>query len=163
MSAAGSTPWRPRTPASANVGRALCVALLVWQFARLDPMVEARGFVLRDAHGRARAELMIHADGSPILRLNNRYGCARAMLPLRDDGAVALRLMDPAGTNRAELSLDRRGEPALVLSGANGRSRVILAAGEAGEQSVALRDRFGRPIWSSPAPATPGDQAARSR
>lgn len=152
--------------AMATVLAVLCVALLAWQFAPIDPIVEARGFVLRDAQRRARAELMIRADGTPILRLNNLHGRARAMLHLRDDGAVALRLIDPAGVNRAELSLDRRGEPALVLSGANGRSRVILAAGdtsEAGEQSVVLRDRLGRPVWSAPVPSAPADQAARSR
>ena len=143
--------------AMATVLALLSMALLVLRFAAFDRKVEARGFVLRDAQWRARAELMIRTDGTPILRLNNLSGRARAMLHLRDDGAVTLRLMDQAGVNRADLSLDRHGEPALVLSGADGRSRAILAAGEAGAPSLVLRDRLGRPVWSAPIAAAPGD------
>ncbi len=131
----------------------LCVALLAWQFAPIEPAVESRHFVLRDAHWRVRAELKARQDDTPILRLMDRAGRASAMLFLDDAGAVALRLMDPRGHERAELSLDREGAPALVLSGENGRPRVTVTAdddGEAGGQSLVLRDRYGRSVWSTP-------------
>jgi hypothetical protein len=144
----------------------LCVALIVWQFGLHDPVVQARGFVLRDTHWRARAELKIREDGSPILRLNNLDGRSRATLQLRDDGMVALRMMDADGVLRAELRLEKGGEPSLLLSGTNGQPRVVLATdeqGDSGTQRVVLRDRSGRPVWSAPVPAGAGDQAARSR
>lgn len=144
----------------------LCMALIVWQFGLHEPVAQARGFVLRDTRWRARAELRTREDGSPILRLLNLEGRSRATLQLRDDGMVALRMMDTNGVPRAELRLEKSGEPSLVLSGKNGQSRVILATdelGRLGTQSVALRDRLGRPVWSTPGTATPSDQAARSR
>lgn len=144
----------------------LCAALIVWQFGLHDPVVQARGFVLRDTHGRSRAELRIREDGSPILRLNNLYGRSRATLQLRDDGMVALRMMDRDGVLRAEMRLEKSGEPSLLLSGTDGQARVLLATDEqgvAGTQRVELRDRSGRPVWSAPVPVGPADQAARSR
>lgn len=144
----------------------LCATLLIWQIGRHEPAVDARGFVLRDARWRARAELMIREDGSPILRLKNLNGRSRATLQLRDDGMVALRMMDTDGVVRAELKLGKGGAPSLTLAGTNGQPRVFLATdeeGESGSQTVALRDRLGRPVWSAPAAAAPGVQAARSR
>ena len=135
----------------------LCVAILAWQFVPIDSNVEARGFVLRDAGWRTRAELRLNRDGSPVLRLHNRAGRPSAILQVRDDGAVALRLFDTVEQERAELRLDEHGTPSLVLSGANGRSRVALTAeetGEVGEQRIVLRDRLGRSVWSAPARAT---------
>jgi len=151
--------------AMATVLALLCAALVVWEFVPHDQVVEARGFVVRDAQWRIRAELAARRDGSPVLRLNNPYGRPRAVLHLRDDGVVALRMMDQGATNRVVLALDRRGQPSLVLAGADSSSRVILMAEESGEdgvQGVAVRDRRGRRVWSSPA-SSPGDQAARSR
>jgi hypothetical protein len=151
--------------AMATVLALLCAALVVWQFVPHDQVLEARGFVVRDAQWRVRAELAARRDGSPVLRLNNPYGRPRAVLHLRDDGVVALRLMDQGATNRAVLTLDKRGQPSLVLSGPDSSARVILRSEESGEegvQGVAVRDRRGRPVWSSPASAR-GDQAARSK
>jgi len=144
----------------------LSMALLVWQFGMREPVLQARGFVLRDAQGRARAELKVREDGSPILRLNNLYGRSRATLQMLDDGMVALRMMDTDGVLRAELRLEKSGEPSLLLSGKNGQPRVLLATDEqggSGTQSVVLRDRSGQPVWSAPVATGTVGQAARSR
>lgn len=141
----------------------LCAAILAWQFAPLDSLVEARGFVLRDSNWQARAELKVRRDNSPILRLNNRGGTAAAMLTVRDDGAVALRLFDTTEQERAEVRLDEHGIPAVTLTGANGKTRVSLTAEETdqpGGETIVLRDRVGRRVWSAPAP--PAGPAAPS-
>lgn len=143
-----------------TVSALLCVALLVWQFAPLDSIVEARGFALRDAEMRLRAELKLNRDGSPVLRLRHRGGRPGAILHLREDGGVALRLIDTAEQYRAELLLDEHGTPSLTLSGTNGRSRVTLTAeetDEAGTPRIVLRDRVGRTVWSSPGRAGAGE------
>jgi len=136
-------------------GRALlCVAILAWQFAPLDSLVDARGFVLRDSNWQTRAELRVRKDDTPVLRLNNRGGRPAAVLAVRDDGAVALRLYDTAEQERAEIRLDEHGTPVFSLTGANGKPRITLTAeetSEAGEQRIVLRDRVGRRVWSAPA------------
>lgn len=132
----------------------MCVAILAWQFAPLDSLVEARGFVLRDSNWQTRAELKVRKDDTPVLRLNNRGGRPAAVLTVRDDGAVALRLYDTAEQERAEIRLDQHGTPVFSLTGANGKPRIILTAEEtsdAGEQRIVLRDRVGRTVWSAPA------------
>lgn len=144
--------------ALAMVVALLCVVILAWQFAPLDSLVEARGFILRDSNLQTRAELRVRNDGSPVLRLNNRGGRPAAVLTVRDDGAVALRLYDTAEQERAEIRLDEHGTPVFSLTGANGRPRVVLTAeetGAAGEQRIVLRDRVGRAVWSAPAADEP--------
>lgn len=131
----------------------LCGALLAWQFIPPDSLLEARGFVLRDANWQTRAELRVRNDGTPILRLNHRSGRRGVTLGIREDGGVSLRLYDNAEQERAELRLDPKGSPSLVLSGSNGRPRVVLASeetGEGGDQRIVLRDRAGRSVWSAP-------------
>jgi hypothetical protein len=154
------------TTAMATVLALLCAVILAWQFVPHDQVVDASAFVLRDRSWRARGELVIRSDGSPMLRLNNLYGRARAVFHLRDDGVVVLRMMDVAGTTRALLSLDGKGQPSLVMSGPDSSARVTLLAAEtdeAGAPRVELRDRLGRTVWSAPAGAAPRNQAARSR
>ena len=135
----------------------LCVSLLAWQFAPIEPIIEARGFVLRDPRWRMLAELKARQDGTPVLRLYGDTGRPSALLHVDASGSVALRLNDPLGRRRAELSVDREGSPALVLSDADGYRRAVLAVDETGEtrgQGMALRDPTGRVVWSTPA-ATP--------
>jgi len=106
--------------------------------------VEAERFVLRDAEGRARAELLIvdnkeqsvalrfkDADGSPRLTLGTENGAAlvvlneqggklRAGLVTLPHGAPGLNLYDSTGKPRAELSLNRDGAPALTFNDRDG-------------------------------------------
>jgi hypothetical protein len=135
----------------------LCGALVAWQFFPQDALIEARGFVVRDANWQTRAELRSRKDGSPVLRLTNRAGKNGAVLSLRDDGAVSLRLYDNAEQERAEIKLDEHGTPAFVLSGSNGKPRVTLTTVDVGDQShqrIVLKNREGRTVWEAP-PAAP--------
>lgn len=130
----------------------LCVAILAWQFAPLDSLVEARGFVLRDSKWHTKAELRVRKDDTPFLRLYHAGGRQAAMLTVRPDGVVALRLFDTVEQERAEVRLDEHGTPEVTLTGANGKPRVILSAeetGDAGEPRLVLKDRVGRTVWSA--------------
>ena len=106
--------------------------------------VEAERFVLRDAAGRARAELLIvddkeqsvalrfkDADGMPrltvgtengaaVVVLNEQGGKLRAGLVALPHGAPGLNLYDSTGKPRAELSLNRDGAPALTFNDRDG-------------------------------------------
>ena len=106
--------------------------------------VEAERFVLRDAEGRARAELLMvdnkeqsvalrfkDADGNPrltvgtengaaLLVLNEQGGKLRAGLVTLPHGAPGLNLYDSSGKPRAELSLNRDGAPALTFNDRDG-------------------------------------------
>ena len=144
----------------------LCAATLAWMFVPHAQEINANAFMLRDGNWRARAELQIRRDGSPMLRFNNIYGSARAVLHLREDGGAVLRMMDEAGTTRALLSLDERGQPSLVMSGVDSTVRLALVAGESGENGaplVDLHDRLGHLVWSAPTVSAQRRQAARSR
>ena len=104
--------------------------------------VEAERFILRDAAGRVRAELMLDneqsvalrfkgADGAPrltvgtengaaLIVLNERGGKLRAGLVALPHGAPGLNLYDESGKPRAELSLNRDGAPALTFNDRDG-------------------------------------------
>src|SRR5262249_20631281 len=104
--------------------------------------VEAERFILRDAAGRTRAELMVDgeqsvalrfkdADGMPRLTVGTENGAAlivlneaggklRAGLVSLPHGAPGLNLYDTTGKPRAELSLNRDGAPALTFSDRDG-------------------------------------------
>jgi len=106
--------------------------------------VEAERFILRDADGRARAELLMvdgkeqsvalrfkDADGMPrltvgtengaaVLVLNEQGGKVRAGLVTLPHGAPGLNLYDGTGKPRAELSLNRDGAPALTFNDRDG-------------------------------------------
>jgi hypothetical protein len=106
--------------------------------------VEAERFVLRDAAGRARAELVIvdekeHSvalrfkdpDGMPrltvgtengaaVLAVNEQGGKLRAGLVVLPHGAPGLSLYDSTGKPRAELNLNRDGAPALTFNDRDG-------------------------------------------
>ena len=133
----------------------LCVSLLAWQFAPLEPVVEAQGFVVRDSRWRMLAELKGRQDGTPVLRLIGDSGHPAAMLHMDAKGSVALRLNDPLGHKRAELRVDREGAPSLVLSDEDGHARAVLAVNETdaeGGPRLVLRDGAGRAVWSAPGP-----------
>jgi hypothetical protein len=136
----------------------LCLALLAWQFAPLDSLVEARGFVVRDSKWHTKAEVRVRKDDTPFLRLYHAGGRQAAMLTVRDDGVVALRLFDTVEQERAEVRLDPSGTPVVSLTGANGKPRVILSAeetGDAGEPRIVLKDRVGRTVWTAGPAAEP--------
>ena len=104
--------------------------------------VEAERFLLRDAAGRVRAELMVDAEhsvalrfkdtdgmprltvgtenGSAVVVLNEQSGKVRAGLVALPHGAPGLNLYDTTGKPRAELSLNRDGAPALTFNDRDG-------------------------------------------
>lgn len=125
------------------------VALLVWQFFPRNRVVEAHGFVLRDAQWRRRAEIGLRDDGSAMLRLNNSDQRARLMMFVRDDGTAKVRLTDSSGVHRAELALGADGMPQLMLANAEGRSQVVVGT-PGGSAGITLRGPDQRTVWAAP-------------
>jgi hypothetical protein len=146
----------------------LAGALVMGQGPRGDSpkTVEAERFLLRDAGGKARAELALRADGSPHLEFRDGAGNPRAGLGLQGEaaflsltdakgrGGTILRvqpngrpnitLTDANGTRRAVLFLSDDGTPTLAFSDGQRRSRVVLNVLGNGFTSLSLSDAFGR-------------------
>lgn len=118
----------------------LVVALAAWQFLPTRPILKARGFVLRDADQRERAELTTWADGTVVFRLNGPNEKARALWRLHPDGAVSLKFADPDGDGRAELRIESDGTPSLVFGDENGHGRTWLGIASPAD-GPALRSR----------------------
>ena len=128
--------------------------------------VEAERFLLRDASGKARAELAIQPDGSPYLEFRDGAGNARAGLGLQGEtahlgltdkkgkGGTILRaqpngrpnitLTDEHGARRAVLFLSDGGTPTLAFSDGQRRSRVVLNMLGNGYTSLSFSDAAGR-------------------
>jgi hypothetical protein len=126
------------------------LVVLLGQLLPGKPVHEARGFLVRDAHGTARAALTLLDDGSPALRLNGADGKVRALWLVRPDESVALRLKRPEGLTVAELMLDPDGSPHLLLGGRDGRTRTAVGVAEDGAPALLVRDRELRRVWSAP-------------
>ena len=127
--------WR-RVAALGGLGL-LAVGLMGQAGKTVPRVLEAERFVLRDAAGRARAELGMDGEqsvslrfkdadsmprltvgtenGSALLVVNEQGGKVRAGLVTLPHGAPALTLYDAAGKARAELTLNREGAPALAF------------------------------------------------
>lgn len=126
------------------------VVLLVWQFYPRRHAIASPGFVVVDRQGRARAELFLRDDGSPMLRLNDPGERARMSMYLRDDGSGVLRIADASGVNRAELLVNKDGLPEFSLGAADGRAIVTIGTGEDGAPRIRLADAQQRQLWSAP-------------
>ena len=86
------------------------VALLMGQAKPQESakVVEAERFVLRDANGKARAELGLK-DGVPVLALFDAQGNRRTQLAVAGDGSTSLSLYDKDG-NRKPLKISLFGD-----------------------------------------------------
>ena len=129
--------------------------LLMGQTMPRARIVEAEGFVLKDAAGKVRAEL---AGDNHLtrLRLNDENGEGRAVLTVAKDGP-RLNLYDENGEVRAILTVAKDG-PRLNLYDEDGKSRAILAVFKARHAAAGPREKAGlvlfgedeKAVWSAP-------------
>lgn len=126
------------------------VVLLLGQLLPGKQILEARGFLVRDARGTVRAALALLDNGSPALRLNGADGKVRGLWLARPDDSVALRLKRPEGVTMTELMLDPDGNPHLLLGGRDGRTRTTVGVAGDGIPALLVRDRELRRVWSAP-------------
>lgn len=110
-------------------------------------VVEASGFVLRDAEGRARAQLA-ESNGVPSLSLYDEAGTVRLALAVDREGPI-INLFSPSGQPRAVLA-ERESRSFLVLRDADGAPRAAIAVQESGQPSLYLLDEALNPIWRQP-------------
>jgi hypothetical protein len=121
--------------------------------------VRARKLVLADDAGKTRGELMVDADGAPVLAMYDTRGRKRmqygldkddrpglmlwnqagdkpeVFLGLLSDSTPALLMFDQAGKERLRIEVDpRAAEPMVALYHPDGRPAVGLVAGKKGPE-----------------------------
>lgn len=134
--------------------------LLIWRLLPGPPVLDARGFRMRDARGIVRGALTMLDDHRPVLRLNDENGKARAMLYLNRERGGTFRLTDPDGVNRLSLLLTRDGRPEVRLDDPAGRTRTRLGLTGPEGPALAVGDSAGR-IWSTPLRAAADQERER--
>lgn len=111
--------------------------------------VEAERFVLRDAAGRARAELVVDGEQSVALRFKDADSMPRLSIGT-ENGAAVLVLNEQGGRVRAGLVTLSHGAPALTFYDNNGRNRAELALTREGAPALTITDRDGFLAWKTP-------------
>jgi hypothetical protein len=112
-------------------------------------VVEAERFILRDAAGRARAELVVDGEQSVALRFKDADSMPRLSLGT-ENGAAVLVLNEQGGRVRAGLVTLSHGAPALTFYDNNGRNRAELALTRDGVPALTINDRDGFLAWKTP-------------
>ena len=111
-------------------------------------IVEAEGFVLKDANGRVRAELSMAGTG-PSLKLKDPAGTALVTLSLNDGtpGGPFLLLSDPQHHGSLSMSVLQPGGPQLSLTGDRPDIQMHFAVAPEGTTlELSDKDGFGTTI-----------------
>lgn len=137
--------WR-RLASAATLG---LVALAVMGQKPAPRTVEAERFILRDAAGRVRAELVVDGEQSVALRFKDADSMPRLSLGT-ENGAAVLVLNEQGGRVRAGLVTLPHGAPALTFYDNNGRNRAELALTREGAPALTITDRDGFLAWKTP-------------
>jgi hypothetical protein len=111
-------------------------------------VVEAERFVLRDAAGHARAELMAEGEQSVALRFKDADGMPRLTLGV-ENGSALLVLNERGGRLRAGLVALPHGAPGLTFYGTNGKARAEFNLTREGTPALMFSDRDGFETWKT--------------
>jgi hypothetical protein len=111
--------------------------------------LEAERFILRDAAGRARAELVVDGEQSVALRFKDADSMPRLSVGT-ENGAAVVVLNEQGGRVRAGLVTLPHGAPALTFYDNNGRNRAELALTREGAPALTITDRDGFLAWKTP-------------
>ena len=112
-------------------------------------IVEAERFVLRDAAGRVRAELVVDGEQSVALRFKDADSMPRLSVGT-ENGAAVVVLNEQGGRVRAGLVTLPHGAPALTFYDSNGKNRAELALTREGAPALTITDRDGFLAWKTP-------------
>jgi hypothetical protein len=108
---------------------------------RVQKVIEAERFVLRDVSGKLRSLLAIGPGDSPLLAFLDANGEVRTQFGLMPDGNPSLTLLHTNGRPLAVLIASPDGEPGLVLLDPSGAPRMGLRVGSNGSPHLALIDK----------------------
>jgi hypothetical protein len=120
--------------------------LLMGQAMPRARIVEAEGFALKDAAGKARATLAV-VKGAPRLLLYDENGKTRVGLNMTEAGP-SLALADENGKGRVVLDVRKDGA-GLDLADENGKDRVVLEVRKDGPKLL-MYDEAGKTVWKQP-------------
>ena len=134
-----------------NVGVAGALGLAALALMGQKPparAVEAERFILRDAAGRVRAELLVDGDQSVALRFKDADGMPRLTVGT-ENGAALIVLNEQGGKLRAGLVSLPHGAPGLNLYDAAGKPRAELSLNRDGAPALTFNDRDGFATWKT--------------
>jgi hypothetical protein len=114
---------------------------------RVPNEIEAAGFVVRDAAGRARITLALTQSGEPMLIMTDENS-PRVLLALTD-GAPTLRLSGLGGRGGAVVATLNSGLTAVRLYDQNDKGRATLGLTDQGEGTIEFTDPGGRVVWKA--------------
>lgn len=117
-----------------GIGLMGCAAVVAVSGAQAQKLstVEAKEFLLRDAHGLARASLSIRPDGTPGFALFDKTGKARLEIDLNPEDDGGFNLYDNRGVLRAAVALRRTARRGSACSGPRARSGLHWMSGMTG-------------------------------
>jgi hypothetical protein len=161
--------WR-RSSAVGLLGALVVIAALV--AVRMGAIgrqvVEAQSFVLIDAQGRRRGELVMEEKGAPSLGLYDASGTRKLRLALDADGLPRLSMTGPQKTH-IWLAVNALGVPEMILHDRQGAQRVELTMDHTGAPALVLLDAaetaravFGVDHDAAPALLMHGKDASRA-
>ena len=110
---------------------------------------EAERFLLKDAAGRTRAELVVDGEQSVALRFRDADTMPRLSIGT-ENGASVVVLNEQGGRVRAGLVTLPQGSPALTFYDSNGKTRAELALAREGAPALTFTDRDGFLAWKTP-------------
>ena len=110
--------------------------------------LEAERFVLRDAAGRLRAELVMDNEQSAALRFKDADGMPRLTVGT-ENGAAVVVVNEATGKLRAGLVSLPHGAPGLSLYDTSGKPRAELSLNRDGAPALTFNDRDGFATWKT--------------
>ena len=124
---------------------AAVVPILVAADKGSGKVVEVTKLVLKDANGKARAELSTQKDGSAALAMLDEQGGTVTKLSGMTSGPI----LEMAGGEGGSVWLTSSSTGA-SLSLAKGNGELALATNASGQPSIKLQDREGKVVWNAP-------------
>jgi hypothetical protein len=113
------------------------------RLAGVPKVIEAEKFILRDAGGAPRAELLVQDNGVAGLVLlgpGQEDKSDALQLVANTDGTAVLLVKDKQGQPRLTAGVSSDGTPVVGLMNAEGKERVALAVKATGVAGLVLRD-----------------------
>jgi hypothetical protein len=105
--------------------------------------VEAKGFIIRDKHGKIRYTMVVDDAGNLAQGFYDTNGNTRAETTLMTNGTVRMGLFDTTGKGRFSASVDVEGNAASGLYGPSGTGGVLATVDNQSVTRSALADAAG--------------------
>jgi hypothetical protein len=124
-------------------GAVLLLVLAGGSFIDNPRVIDAAGFVVRDANGKAKASLALDSLGMPELRFFDQNGRLRLWSGVALDGSPSLTLLDDVGKSAIGLVVKSDQSPGLVALDKDGKVRAELSISKGVLPALSFKDPEG--------------------